>query len=91
MVRAGKMTTEADTRAVLTELLRSVLGNPRLQPQPDDPEDDIPGFDSGKKVLLILAVEERFTIRLRSREIDALRRFDHWVTLIDRHRSVANR
>ncbi len=83
--------TEADTRAVLVELFRKELGDPRLEPQPDDLEYNIPGFDSGKKVLLILAVEERFAIRLRSREIDALRRFDDWVTLIHRHRSAANR
>jgi acyl carrier protein len=85
------MTEEAGIRAILTELLRSVLGNPRLQPHPDDLESDIPGFDSGKKVLLLLAIEERFLIRLRSREIDALRRFDDWVTLVHRHSSAANR
>ena len=83
--------TEANTRAVLVDLFRKELGNPGLNPQPDDLEYSIPGFDSGKKVSLILAVEERFDIRLRSREIDALRRFDDWVTLVDRHRSAANR
>jgi acyl carrier protein len=81
--------TETEICAVLTKLFREILDNPRLEPRPDDGEYDIPGFDSGKKVLLILAVEERFGIRLRSREIDALRRFQDWVTLVHRHCSAA--
>jgi acyl carrier protein len=76
------MTGEADIRTVLTELFRESLDNPRLELKPDDLEHDIPGLDSGKKVQLILAVEERFGIRLRSREIDALRRYGDWVTLV---------
>lgn len=77
--------TAADIRAVLTELFREALGDPRLEPQSHDAEQDLPGFDSGKKVLLILAMEERFGIRLRSREVDALRLFGDWVNLVSRH------
>ena len=44
---------------------------------------DIPSWDSAKMVMLILAVEERFDLRFRSREIDALRRIGDWVRLID--------
>jgi acyl carrier protein len=84
------MTGETQIRVVLTELFREFLGDPRLEPKPDDLEHDIPGLDSGKKVQLILAVEERFGIRLRSREIDALRRFGDWLALVRRHRSDAN-
>lgn len=83
--------TQSEIRAILVELLRSITGDLHLEPQPDDLEYDIPGFDSGKKVLLVLAVEERFAMRLRSREIDALRRFDDWVTLVHRHRSAGDR
>lgn len=81
--------TEADIRAALAELFREELGSPRLELRPDDAEQDLPGFDSGKKVLLILATEERFGIRLRSREVDALRRFGDWVTLVHRHVALA--
>jgi acyl carrier protein len=85
------MTSEADIRAVLTELLRELLEKPQLEPQPDDLEYELPGFDSGRKVLLVLAIEERFGIRLRSREIDALQRFGDWVTLVHKHSSAAGR
>ena len=77
--------TGADIQVALTELFREVLGDPGLDLQPGDSEGDIPGFDSGKKVLLVLAVEERFDIRLRSREIDALRCIGDWVSLVHRH------
>jgi acyl carrier protein len=79
-----------DSRAVLTQLFRQVLDNPALEPRPEDSEADIPGLDSGRKIMLILAVEERFGLRLRSREVDALRRFGDWVNLIDRRRADAS-
>jgi acyl carrier protein len=81
------VTTPGETQALLTALLRELLDNPSLEPQADDTEENIPGFDSGAKILLILTVEERFDIRLRSREVDGLRRFGDWVDLL--HRRLA--
>lgn len=81
--------TEAEIRATLTQLFRETLDAPDLELQPEQGEFDIPGFDSGIKVMLILAVEERFAIRLRNREIEALRRFGDWVALVHRHSSAA--
>lgn len=77
--------TKADIQDVLGELFRRELGSPHLELRFDAAEQDLPGFDSGKKVLLILATEERFGIRLRSREVDGLRRFGDWVNLVSRH------
>ena len=77
--------TAADIRAELTALFRTILDDPGLELRADDREGDIAGFDSGKKVLLLLAVEERFDVRLRSREIDALRTVGDWVALVHRH------
>lgn len=81
------MNAPAETRALLTALLREVLDDPSVEPHADDGEDDIPGFDSGRKILLILAIEERFDIRLRSREVDSLRCFGDWVDLLHRRLS----
>jgi acyl carrier protein len=83
--------TVADTQAALTTLIREVLENPDLELRPDDREGDVPGLDSGRKVLLILAVEERFGIRLRSREIDALRTIGDWIDLVHRHSTARAR
>jgi acyl carrier protein len=81
--------SEAEARDLLTALLRDILRNPSIDPQPDDREADIPGFDSGTKLMLLIALEERLAIRLRSREIDALRRFGDWVALLQRHRNTS--
>lgn len=81
--------TEAETRVLLTALLREALDDPSVNPRMEDSEGDIPGFDSGHRVMSIIAVEERFAIRLRSRKVDALRRFGDWVPLIRRHRAAA--
>lgn len=83
------MTAPADIHALLTALLREVLRNPNVEPRADDTEESIPGFDSAAKILLILAIEERFDTRLRSREVDGLRRFGDWVDLIQRRVSPA--
>jgi len=77
--------TEAEILAILTGLLRSVLDNPDIELKPTDRERDVPGFDSAQKVHLLLAVEERFAIRLRSREIDALRTVADWTRTIHSH------
>ena len=74
--------TPAETHILLRELLRDVVGDPTVDPQPDDFEANIPGFDSGSKIQLILAIEERIGVRLRSREVDALRRFGDWLVLL---------
>jgi acyl carrier protein len=76
---------EAQVCAILTDMLREILNDPGLELQADRLESDLAKFDSGNKVMLILAIEERFAIRLRSREIDALRTFGDWVTLVHMH------
>ena len=81
--------TEAQVRTALTDMLREILNDPGLELPADRRESDIAKFDSGNKVMLILAIEERFAIRLRSREIDALRTFGDWVTLVHSHSAGA--
>lgn len=77
--------TESEITAVLTGLFRELLDNPELELKPADQDRDIAGFDSAKKVHLVLAVEERFAIRLHSREIDMLRSVADWIKVIQAH------
>jgi len=77
--------TESEITAALTGLFRELLDNPELELKPADQDRDIAGFDSAKKVHLVLAVEERFAIRLHSREIDMLRSVADWIKLIQAH------
>jgi len=77
--------TESEITAALTGLFRELLDNPELELKPADQDRDIAGFDSAKKVHLVLAVEERFAIRLHSREIDMLRSVADWIKVIQAH------
>jgi acyl carrier protein len=76
---------EAKVLAILTGLFRDILDDPLIELRPTDSDHDIPGFDSAKKVHLVLAVEEPFAIRLRSREIDSLRSVADWTRIICAH------
>jgi acyl carrier protein len=80
---------QAEIIAILTGLFREILDNPDIQLNPGDKENDIPGFDSAKKVHLLIAVEQHFGIRLHSREIDMLRLIDDWTVIIQRHCDAA--
>jgi acyl carrier protein len=77
--------TDAGVRDALLAIFRDVLANPSLEIDPADVEEAIPGFDSGRKVFVVLEVEERFGLHLRSREIDALRCFGDWIATVERH------
>lgn len=75
--------TNPELLAALTQIFRENLGHERLVLTMAVRTRDIPGFDSAKMIFLILAVEERFGIRLRSREIDSLRSIGNWIDVIE--------
>jgi acyl carrier protein len=78
--------TAPDILSELTAIFRDCFGDETIVLLPSTSARDIPGWDSAKMVLLVLAVEERFEIRMRSREIDALRCVGDWVKLIEARR-----
>jgi acyl carrier protein len=78
--------TAPDILSELTAIFRDCFDDEAIVLVPTTSARDIPGWDSANMVLLILAVEERFEIRMRSREIDALRCVGDWVKLIEAHR-----
>lgn len=75
--------TRSELLAQLTQIFRENLGDENLALTMATTMRDIPGWDSAKTVLLILAVEQRFGIRLRSREIDSLRSIENWLDVIE--------
>ena len=66
------MTGNAEILAALTSIFREVFADDNLVIQPGTTPDDIPVWDSAKMVALIVAVEERFGIRMRTSELDRL-------------------
>jgi acyl carrier protein len=58
---------------VLTEIIGDTLDVDDLVLTPDTTATDVPGWDSLKMVSIIIAIEARFHIRIRSSEIDTLK------------------
>ena len=64
--------TDAEIYAGLTELFHDVFGDASLVLTPELCADQVAGWDSVRMVTIILGVEQRFDVRLRSREVDRL-------------------
>jgi acyl carrier protein len=81
--------TKDEVLAILTDLVREIFDDSRIELKATDKESDISGFDSAKKVYLVLSVEDRFGIRLQSREIDSLRSVADWMNVIQSRSGTA--
>ncbi len=77
------MDRSSDILDALTQIFRENFDDEELLLTPTTTAHDIRGWDSAKMVMLILAVEDRFDVRLRSREIDSLRNIQDWIDVIE--------
>lgn len=66
------MPTEAAISAALTEIFRDVFGREGMELTPTLSARDVEGWDSFKQIEIILATEERFGIKMTTRELDSL-------------------
>ncbi len=57
----------------LTEIFNDVFMRDDMQLTPDLSAKDVDGWDSFKQIEIMVSVEERFGIKLNTREIDALK------------------
>ncbi len=74
--------TQNEIRDAMFRIIRSALGNETLELSPTTTAKDVAEWDSVRQVLIILGVEEKFRIRLSSREIDGLRNVGDFIALI---------
>ncbi len=65
--------TDEQIYAGLTEIFHEAFGDESIVLHPDTTAADIAGWDSMRMVLLIVAAEQRFGIKLRTREVDSLK------------------
>ncbi len=77
--------TEAEIYQFLTEVLRDVFQRDDIAATPALTAHDIAGWDSFKQIEIIIATEERFSIKLSTKELD------HLDCLGDLVRAVASR
>jgi acyl carrier protein len=78
---------ETQIMAQLTEILRDVLEEPDLAVVAQTSATSVPAWDSMKHILILMAVQDRFGIRLSTREIDQLRNVGDLAAVIAHHSS----
>jgi acyl carrier protein len=64
--------TDDEVLAALTPIFRDAFSDDAMTPTMAMSAKDVPGWDSYKQVNILIAVEERFGVKFRSREIDRL-------------------
>jgi len=67
------MTDQAKIYADLTEIFNDVFMRDDMSLTPELSASDVAGWDSFKQIEIMVSVEERFGIKLNTREIDGLR------------------
>ena len=60
--------------ARLTNVFREVFEDPNLALRPEMTARDVPGWDSGRMVEILMATEDAFGIAFTAREVDAMLR-----------------
>ena len=74
--------SEADIYAALGEIFQDVFLTDDIQLRPELSAKDVPGWDSFKQIDIILAVEEKYGIKLNTRELDSLNNVGDLVRVI---------
>jgi acyl carrier protein len=78
------MTDQATIYAVLTEIFNDVFMVGDMKLTPELSAKDVAGWDSFKQIEIMVSVEERFGVKLNTREIDSLRNVGDLVAVIAR-------
>ena len=76
------MPTEADVYGALTEIFHDVFMRDDLVLKAELTAKDVAGWDSFKQIEIIIAVQEHFGIKFRTRELDTLNNVGDLVSLI---------
>ena len=76
------MNSDAAIFEKLTGIFREIFEDSTLVLTPETTEADIPGWDSFSSASLIAAIEQRFAIRFRTAELQALQNVGNFVEMI---------
>ena len=74
--------TEAEIYAAIDEIFRDVFLRDDIALTPELSAKDVPGWDSFKQIDIILAVEEKYRIKLNTKELDSLHNVGDLVRVI---------
>jgi acyl carrier protein len=74
--------SEAEIYAALSEIFQDVFLTDDIELRPELSAKDVPGWDSFKQIDIILAIEEKYRIKLNTRELDGLHNVGDLVRVI---------
>jgi acyl carrier protein len=78
------MTDETTIYAELTEIFNDVFATDGMKLTPALSARDVAGWDSFKQIEIMVSVEERFNIKLNTKEIDSLKCVGDLVSVISK-------
>jgi acyl carrier protein len=76
--------TKAEIYAALADIFEDLFGRSDLVLKPSTSAKDIAGWDSIRQIDIIIAVEQRFQIKLTTRDLDRLTNLGDLVKVISR-------
>jgi len=74
--------TEAEVYPKLTAILREVFDRDDIEATPMLAADQVEGWDSFKQVEILIAVQEEFSLKFSSRELDSLKNVGDLVSIV---------
>jgi acyl carrier protein len=78
------MTDETKIYAELTEIFNDVFATDNMKLTPALSAKDVAGWDSFKQIEIMVSVEERYNIKLNTKEIDSLKCVGDLVNVISK-------
>ena len=83
------MSHEEEIMESVTKVFKDVFANDAIVLRPEMTANDIEGWDSIHHLMIIVGVEKRFGIRLRTREVDGLKCVGDIIRLVGAKRSAS--
>jgi len=74
--------TEPEVYAKITAILREVFDRDDIEATPTLAADQVEGWDSFKQVEILIAVQEEFSVKFSSRELDSLKNVGDLVNIV---------
>ncbi len=74
--------TEPEVYAKVTAILREVFDRDDIEATPTLAADQVEGWDSFKQVEILIAVQEEFSVKFSSRELDSLKNVGDLVNIV---------
>jgi acyl carrier protein len=81
--------SDADIYAFLKNVFRDVFGRADIALHPELTAADVVGWDSFRQVEIIVALEEKYGVRIRTKELNDVATLGDLVALVARKRGTA--